>query len=108
MVAIAVGVFVFVPEKTRKAWQQQQQSQNSPPLGVHIIKITGPACSNYDTTKRFSTILRDDQDAAMRFLEQQIRLGQCSMLYKGSKVRVEQMGWDTRCVAPMGSIDPCK
>jgi hypothetical protein len=82
----------------------------APTPATHFVKgALNIACRHRETWVRDMALFVSGNIAdEVAYLDQQQRTGECSALYDGARVRIEQKGGGMVCVALAGTSDACK
>ena len=77
--------------------------------GAETLASQSFVCNNKATWERIASVKdSNDAQAAVSFMDQQAARGECGWLPAGTAVRVEQGSWGWICIAPTGSVAPCR
>jgi hypothetical protein len=102
------GPIIAVAAAFLIAWMWIRPDLNKSEPAPDIITQQEMMCKSYETHEQFvGMIVAKDFQAAKKLFRQEGMLGNCAWSVIGTKIRIEQSGPLVRCIAPLGSTEPC-
>jgi hypothetical protein len=107
VIAIAIFVTVSVLQKDKGIGTTTDTTEQTTDAARTITRER-PMCKSYDTLDRvYALVARKDYDAADSLLRQEQARGNCAWTIVGSRIRIDQGGVLSSCIAPWGSTAAC-